>query len=79
MTELLEYMVKAIVKNPEEVEITTEETERGITLHLKVNEGDMGQVIGKEGRIINSLRSIIKSASRDGEVSYSIEVDEPTE
>ncbi|MDR0931046.1 MAG: KH domain-containing protein [Clostridiales bacterium] len=79
MTELLEYMVKSIVKNPDDVTIASEETERGITLHLKVNEADMGQVIGKEGRIINSLRSIIKSASRDGEISYSVEVDEPTE
>ena len=76
MTELLEFITKAIVTNKDDVAIRTEETESTTILHLTVNEEDMGQVIGKQGRVIQAIRAIIKTASRGGEKRYLVEVDE---
>jgi len=76
MTELLEYIAKAIVTNKEDVVVREEETESSTVLHLKVNEEDMGQIIGKQGRVIQAIRAIIKTASRGGEKRYLVEVDE---
>ena len=76
MVELLEYIAKAIVTNKDDVTIRTEETESMTVLHLSVNSEDMGQIIGKQGRVIQAIRAIIKTASRGGERRYSVEVDE---
>lgn len=60
MRELLEFIVKKLVDNPDQVEIQ-EKTENGYTIFtLKVSEADMGKIIGKEGKIIRSLRTILK-------------------
>ncbi len=62
MKELLEYIVKSIVNNPEEVEISERESVDfpGLTiLTIKVAESDVGIVIGKRGRTINAIRDII--------------------
>lgn len=66
MKELLEYIAKSLVDYPADVVVT--ETENGNTtvLELKVNESDMGKVIGKQGRIAKSIRAVIKAtASRE--------------
>ena len=76
MTELLEYIVKALVTHKDDVAIREEETETTIVLHLSVNEEDMGQIIGKQGRVINAIRSIIKTAARGREKRYMVEIDE---
>ncbi|MFL2767334.1 MAG: KH domain-containing protein [Dehalococcoidia bacterium] len=61
MKDLLEYIVKALVENPDEVEITEEEEEEGkIVLKLKVADDDKGRIIGKKGRIAESLRAILR-------------------
>ena len=61
MKDLLEYIVKALVENPDEVEIEEEEEEEGkIVLKLKVAEEDKGRIIGKKGRIAESLRAILR-------------------
>ena len=68
MKELLEVIAKALVNNPDEVQITEREKEDGtIVLELHVAEEDMGKVIGKQGRIAKAIRSVIKAKSlRDG-------------
>lgn len=76
ITEILEFIVKAIVTNKEDVAIREESTETSIVLHLSVAETDKGQVIGKQGRIINSIREIIKTSSRGMEKRYLVEIDE---
>ena len=61
MKELLEYIAKAIVENPDEVEVTLEEEEEGkIVLKLKVADEDKGRIIGKRGRIAESIRAILR-------------------
>ena len=76
MKYLLEYIAQAIVTNKDDVTIREEETESTTILHLTVNEEDMGQIIGKQGRVIQAIRAIIKTASRGGEKRYLVEVDE---
>ena len=68
MKELLLYMAKNLVDDPEAVTVTEIEDEDGKVLELRVAEGDMGKVIGRQGRIAKEIRTIIKTvAMRTGE------------
>ncbi len=68
MKELLLYMAKNLVDNPDAVTVEEVEDEEGKVLELNVAEGDMGKVIGRQGRIANEIRTIIKTvAQRTGE------------
>ena len=61
MQELLELLVKTLVKNENEVEVSKEEDEKAITFFVKVASEDIGRVIGKNGKMASSIRTIIKS------------------
>ena len=63
MKELVEVIAKALVNNPDEVVVTETETDRETVLELKVAPSDMGKVIGKQGRIANAIRSVVKVAA----------------
>ena len=68
MKELLLYMAKNLVDNPDAVTVDEVEGEDGKVLELRVAEGDMGKVIGRQGRIAKEIRTIIKTvALRTGE------------
>ena len=68
MKELLLYMAKNLVDDPNSVTVTETENEDGKVLELRVAEGDMGKVIGRQGRIAKEIRTIIKTvALRTGE------------
>lgn len=68
MKELLLYMAKNLVDNPDAVTVTETETEEGKVLELHVAESDMGKVIGRQGRIAKEIRTIVKTvAMRTGE------------
>jgi len=65
--DLVEYMVKSLVDNPENVEIREIEGEKSTILELKVTKEDIGKVIGKHGRIARAIRTIINaSATKSG-------------
>ena len=68
MKELLLYMAKNLVDDPESVTVTEVASDEGKVLELRVAEGDMGKVIGRQGRIAKEIRTIIKTvAQRTGE------------
>ena len=68
MKELLLYMAKNLVDEPESVSVTEVDSDEGKVLELRVAEGDMGKVIGRQGRIAKEIRTIIKTvAQRTGE------------
>lgn len=68
MKELLLYMAKSLVDNPDAVTVVETFDEEGKVLELHVAEGDMGKVIGRQGRIAKEIRTIIKTvAQRTGE------------
>ena len=63
MKEVLEIIAKALVENPDEVSVTEIEDGDFITLELRVADGDMGKVIGKQGRIAKAIRTVVKAAA----------------
>ena len=68
MKELLLYMAKNLVDNPDAVSVNEITVEEGLVLELRVAPEDMGKVIGRQGRIAKEIRTIIKTvAQRDGE------------
>lgn len=65
--DLLELMAKALADNPEQVEVSEIEGEHSTILELKVAQSDIGKVVGKQGRMANALRTVVKAASiKDG-------------
>ena len=62
MKELLTFIAKSLVSEPDAVEVEVVEKENLTVLKLHVAEGDMGKVIGKQGRIAKAIRTVIKSA-----------------
>lgn len=63
MKDLLDYLAKALVDHPEDVQIEVIEGERSVILQLKVHPEDIGKVIGKQGRIAQALRTLVKAAA----------------
>lgn len=61
MKEILETIIKSLVENKEAVTINQKEDEKQITLEVKVQESDMGKVIGRQGKIAKSIRTLMKS------------------
>ncbi|AGA70064.1 putative RNA-binding protein (contains KH domain) [Desulfitobacterium dichloroeliminans LMG P-21439] len=67
MKELVEVLAKALVDHPDQVLVAQSETERSVHLQLTVAAEDMGKVIGKQGRIANAIRTLVKAAAvKDG-------------
>ncbi len=77
MTELLVTIAQGLVEQPSEVTVTVDEpNEEGVVVfHLHVAENDMGRVIGKQGRIAKSIRTVMRAAaSREGK-KVAVEID----
>ena len=72
--ELVEYVAKSLVDDPEAVKVTEVEDEEGTVIELHVAEDDMGKVIGRNGSVAKALRTLLKvMAARDGE-AVSLEI-----
>jgi len=63
MKELIEYIAKLLVDNPEEVSVTEIEGEQTSVIELRVAKEDLGQVIGRQGRTATAMRTILAAAS----------------
>jgi len=63
MLKLVEAIAKSLVDNPEAVEVKEIEENQTIIIELRVAPGDMGKVIGKQGRIAKALRTVVKAAA----------------
>jgi predicted RNA-binding protein YlqC (UPF0109 family) len=67
MKEFLEYIARSLVDKPDAVEVEVEEDEDEVSLVLTVDQEDMGRVIGRDGRIANAIRSLLRvMGTRDG-------------
>jgi uncharacterized protein len=63
----LEYVARSLVDDPDAVVVEVNEADDEVTLTLKVGEGDMGRIIGRDGRIANAIRSLLRvMGARDG-------------
>lgn len=74
MKELVEFIAKAIVNAPDQVVVTEETGEEGIVLKLQVADDDKGRVIGKQGRVAQAMRTLlrVKAAKEGNRVSLEI-------
>ncbi len=63
MKELLEFIAKSMVSEPDAVTVEEAVQENSVVLTLHVAEGDMGKVIGKQGRIAKAIRTVVKAAA----------------
>lgn len=63
MTELVEMIAKSLVDAPDEVNVSASEDKQTTVIQLQVAPGDMGKVIGKQGRIAKAIRTVVKAAA----------------
>ena len=63
MRELLEFLARSLVEDPDAVEVTEGEEDGDVVLELEVADDDLGRIIGRGGRIANALRSVVKAAA----------------
>ena len=74
MRELVEYMARNLVDEPDQVKVTEREEDGVTIIELSVAENDMGKVIGKQGRIAKAIRTIVKAASMKQPDKYVVEI-----
>ena len=74
MVELVKYIARSLVENPDAVDVREVESEEGITIELRVAEDDMGKVIGKQGRIAKAIRTVVKAASAKSDKPVFVEI-----
>ncbi len=74
MKELVEIIAKSLVDHPEDVVVTETEGDGTITLELTVAPDDMGKVIGKQGRIAKSIRTVVKAAASKGDKKVIVDI-----
>ena len=74
MKEMLEALVKSLVDFPEKVEITEVPSEKVTTLELRVDPSDMGKIIGRQGRIIKAVRTLMKAYATKENKRLNVEI-----
>ena len=67
MRELVEFIAKSLVENKDAVEVSIEEEGRNKVLNVRVDDSEIGKLIGKQGKIANSIRTLLRAASSDEE------------
>jgi hypothetical protein len=72
--DLLEYLARNIVDDPDAVEVTEEEDDRGVILTLRVAPDDMGKVIGRGGRMARAIRAVVRAAAADQDMATKVEI-----
>ena len=75
--QFVEMIVKNIVANPDDVQITRTVDERGVLLTLKVNTSDIGYVIGKQGQTARAIRTLAKIVGAKNNARVNLKIDEP--
>ena len=74
MKELLTYIVQNLVEKPDEVSVTEREANGETVFEVRVADGDMGKVIGRQGRIAKAIRTIVKAATAKNEKPVFVEI-----
>lgn len=74
MAELLEWIARRLVDDPEAVRVETEEREDAVVFHLHVAPDDVGKVIGRGGRLARALRSLVRAAGARADRRFLLEI-----
>ena len=64
MKELVEFIIKSLVSNPDVVEISEEEKERETVYTVKIAEEDFGKIIGRSGKVATAIRTVVKTSAK---------------
>ena len=75
MREMIEYIARALASNPDAVSVTEEDDGERIFLPLSVDDQDKGKVIGRDGRVAQSMRSLLRVAAVKADTRVSLEID----
>ena len=73
MEEFLKVIISNLVDNKEAIEINTIDNEKSVTFEVKVAQEDMGKVIGKQGRIVQSIRTVMKAVANKEHKKVAVE------
>ncbi len=65
--QLVQYIAENLVRRPDQVRVSRKDTSRNVVLELSVASGDMGRVIGRNGRVANSIRALLRAMSEQNE------------
>ena len=74
MKELVEYIVKSIVSEPDKVSITEESGDEGLLIKLEVAAEDKGRVIGRQGRVAEAMRTLLRVKAAKNETRVRLEI-----
>ena len=74
MKDLVEVIAKSLVDHPEDVRVEEKQQDRQVTLELRVDEDDMGKVIGRQGRIAKAMRTVVKAAATRENKKVSVDI-----
>jgi uncharacterized protein len=74
MKELVDYLVRALVDHPEQVDLTETQGDNGVALELKVAPDDLGKIIGKHGNTINAIRNVVQAAAASRKMRARLDV-----
>ena len=74
LEDLLLFLARSLVDEPEKVEVSGQETESRVELTLRVAQRDMGKVIGRGGRIVRTIRTVMKAASVKANKRVNVEI-----
>ena len=75
--EFLEYLVKSIVDTPDDVKVERKLDEMGVLLSLKVNQKDMGHVVGRQGATAKAIRSLLRIVGIKNNARVNLKIEEP--
>lgn len=75
--EFLEFLVKSLVDNPNDVKVDRKVDEMGVLLILKVNPDDMAQIIGRQGSTARSIRSLLRIVGLKNNARVNLKIEEP--
>ena len=76
MRDVLEYIARHLVDDPDAVAVTEEQTEQGLVLRLSVAPEDVGKVIGRRGRTVSAIRDVVRAAGTKSGVVARVEIQE---
>ena len=74
MKELVQVIAMSLVDHPDKVVVTETETDKALVVELQVAQEDMGKVIGKQGRIAKSIRTVVKAAAAKDDKKVVVEI-----
>ncbi len=75
--EFLEFLVKSIVDHPDDVSVDRKVDEMGVLLSLRVNQQDMGQVVGRQGSTAKSIRTLLRIVGIKNNARVNLKIEEP--